>query len=328
MRSSSIGSSRANRADSDLIIGTRGSQLALWQTNHVAGILSRAGISTRLERVVTKGDRYLDQPLAEIGDKGLFTAELDSALLDGRIDLAVHSLKDLPSELPAGLTLATVPKRDHPWDVLAPRSKEITALADVPLGARIGSSSLRRMALMRAARPDLEISSIRGNVETRLQKLHDRKFDAIILAEAGLTRLGLQSHIGARLPLEVMVPAVGQGALGVVCAEHRVELREMLDDLLTDADSLTAVLTERAFLHRLEGGCQVPIGAYCRLVSPEKLELHGCVAALDGSKVVRGRIEAPHGAGVHAGIELAERLIEQGADAILRDIRAARGSRS
>lgn len=318
----------SSKGRAELIIGTRGSQLALWQTNHVAGMLNRAGIATKLETVVTKGDRNLEQPLAEIGDKGLFTAELDSALLDNRIDLAVHSLKDLPSELPAGLALAAVPEREKPWDVLVTRADGICGLHDLPQGARVGSSSLRRIALARAARPDLEISSIRGNVETRLRKLHDQRLDAIILAEAGLTRLGLHEQIGARLPLDVMVPAVGQGALGIVCAESRSGLHDMLAGLLTDPDSLISVQTERAFLRRLEGGCQVPIGAYCRLMSPEVLELHGCVASLDGSKVLRGTIETPRVDAVRAGIKLAEQLIDQGADVILRDIRAAKEDKS
>jgi hydroxymethylbilane synthase len=306
----------------ELIIGTRGSNLALWQANHVASLLSQVGISARLKIIITKGDGNLDQPLADIGDKGLFTSELDNALIADRIHLAVHSLKDLPTELPPEIRLTAVPERGHPWDVLIPQSQGIDGLMDLPKGALIGSSSLRRIAQLLAARPDFTIQSIRGNVETRLRKLHDENLDAIVLAEAGMTRLGLQELIGARLPFEVMMPAVGQGALGIVCASHRTSLRKTLSDALNHRNSFTAAETERAFLRRLEGGCQVPIGAYCHVRLDDTIELHGCVATLDGSTILRDKIEAPLGASTRAGTMLAERLIDLGADNILHDIRA------
>ena len=312
------------RQANELTIGTRGSNLALWQAEHVADLLRSRGLSVRLVTIVTKGDRNLTQPLAEIGDKGLFTAELDDALIKGRIDIAVHSLKDLPSVLPEELCLAAVPRRGSPWDAMVARSGSVRKLSDLPPGASIGSSSLRRVAQVLAARPDLNVLPVRGNVETRLRKLRDENLDAIILAEAGLTRLGLEHHIAFRMSLETMLPAVGQGALGVVCLGSRTELRDLLSAYVTDPRSLAEVLAERAFLRTLEGGCQVPIGAYCLRSEEDTLELHGCVATLDGSTLLRDKMEAPFDAPEVLGTMLAERLIGRGADRILDQIRAAR----
>ena len=305
-----------------VVIGTRGSRLAVWQAKYVADLLDREGISSTLNKIVTKGDRQLVQTPAQIGDKGLFTAELDEALLDGRIDLAVHSLKDLPSELPDGLCLAAVPPRGEPWDVLVPRAKDVSGLEDLPEGAVIGSSSLRRVAQLLAFRPDFKPRPIRGNVETRLEKLEKEGFDALVLAEAGLNRLGLDHRIGARLSPDVMLPAAGQGALGIVCATHRTDLLEDLIGRISDTTSTGVALGERAVLRRLEGGCQVPVGAYGQVGNNHVIELRACVAALDGSMILREKISSPLERSAEAGTMLAERLIEKGADDILDEIRA------
>lgn len=318
----SIQLSSPNREAREVIIGTRGSNLALWQANHVAGLLETVGISTRLETIITSGDRKLEQTPAEIGDKGLFTAELDDALLEDRIDIAVHSLKDLPTELSHGLCLAAIPKRGAPWDVLVPRNRGVGRLEDLPKNATIGSSSLRRVAQLLAVRTDLKVQPVRGNVETRLRKLVDDRLDALVLAEAGLVRLGLEDRIGTRLGPEIMVPAVGQGALGIVCATHRTALRKTLADSLTDPVSFSAALAERSLLRRLEGGCQVPVGAYGRVKTYGAIELLACVATIDGSTILRDKIEAPMERAAEAGTILAERLIDEGADRILKEIRA------
>jgi len=309
-----------NNYHPEIVIGTRGSRLALWQANHIATLLGHHGVVTRLEIISTKGDQDQSTPLPEIGDKGLFTAELDTALIEGRIDLAVHSLKDLPTVLPEELVLAAIPPRGTPWDVLLAHTNDIHDLAALAAGARIGSSSLRRGAQLLAARPDTTIEPLRGNVETRLRKLEAGEYDAIILAEAGLERLGLREHISFRFSLEEMTPAVGQGALGIVCSATS-KVRELLRSQLNDAATESTVKAERAFLRRLEGGCQVPVGGYARLEG-EILHLTGCVASVDGTVIYRDSRSGRAEDGERMGILLAEILIEQGAGRILDELRS------
>lgn len=306
-------------------IGTRSSALALWQANHVADRLRAVGHAAEIVTFTTKGDRILDVPLAEIGDKGLFTHELDRALLDGAIHLAVHSLKDLPTTLPAGLTLAAVTERAEPWDAFIAHPDFAGSLADLPEGATLATSSLRRQAQLLAWRPDLRIVPVRGNVPTRLQKLDASGapeaggWHGVILATAGLVRLGLEDRIRERIDPAVMLPAVGQGALGVVCAEEDVDTASALA-ALGDADTTAAVTAERSLLRRLEGGCQVPVAAWARMDSGS-LHLDGAVAALDGSELVRDAVSGSPEEAASLGVALAERLLEAGASSILDAIR-------
>lgn len=308
-------------------IGTRASKLALWQANHVADRLRAAGHDAEIVTFSTKGDRILDVPLAEIGDKGLFTQELDRALLDGAIHLAVHSLKDLPTSLPAGLVLAAVSEREEPWDAFVAHPGFGGALADLPDHATLATSSLRRRAQLKAWRPDLHIVPVRGNVPTRIAKLDasgapgEGGWHGAILAAAGLIRLGLADRIRERIDPAVMLPAVGQGALGIVCAEGDGRTRAVATDLLGDAATSAATTAERALLRTLEGGCQVPVAAWAR-IEEGALHLEGSVAALDGSKLVRDAISGEVHEAEALGVALAARLREAGAGEILAAIRA------
>ncbi|MCX7602957.1 MAG: hydroxymethylbilane synthase [Bryobacteraceae bacterium] len=293
-----------------LRIGTRGSQLALWQARHIAGRLARLGVETEIEVIRTTGDRITDVPLARVGSKGLFTKEIEEALLEGRIDLAVHSLKDLPVELPAGLALAAVPERESPFDAVVGRRLE-----ELPPGARVGTSSLRRAAQLRRLRPDLVIEDIRGNLDTRLRKLDEGRYDAILLASAGLARLGWKERIAEVLPPEKMCPAVGQGALAV---ETRAEPDAAFSVCaqLDDAAARCAVEAERALLQALGGGCQVPLGAYAELAEG-RLRLRAVVADPSNGEVFEtvreGSAEAPQ----ELGRETALALLEAGARRII-----------
>jgi hydroxymethylbilane synthase len=262
-----------------LVIGSRGSQLALWQAKWIAARLAERGHETRIEIIKTTGDKVTDVPLAKVGTKGLFTKEIEEALLDGRIDLAIHSLKDLPTEVPAGLTLAAVPEREDPRDAVVG-----ARVRDLPAGAKVGTSSLRRAAQLRVTRADLVIESVRGNLDTRLRKLDEGQYQAIVLAAAGLTRLGWANRIAEILSPEVMCPAVGQGALAV---ETRAEgeARDICA-ALDHAGTRAAVTAERAVLAALGGGCQVPIGAYA-VSTGDELRLTAEVIAPDGSHAVR-----------------------------------------
>jgi hydroxymethylbilane synthase len=298
-----------------LRIGTRGSQLALWQARWVQTALKSLEPDLEVELVIikTKGDKILDVPLAKVGGKGLFVKEIEEALLDGRIDLAVHSMKDMPAEIPKGLIIGAVPQRATALDAFI--ALDYAQLADLPQGARVGTSSLRRSAQLLNLRPDLQIQPLRGNLDTRLKKLSTTDLDAVILAAAGLQRLGLAERITAELPPETLLPAVGQGAL---CIESREQ-----DDLvaqrlaaLDHAASRTAVVAERAFLTRLEGGCQVPIAAHARC-STQRLEMTGLVAELDGSRIIKASMEGPADQAHTLGLQLAENLLAQGADDIL-----------
>ncbi|HET6568556.1 MAG TPA: hydroxymethylbilane synthase [Rhodothermales bacterium] len=305
-----------------LVLGTRASALALWQARFVKAELEQSGYDVHLQELTTKGDRILDVPLADIGDKGLFTKELDLALLQGRIHLAVHSLKDLPTRLPEGITLAAVTEREEPWDAFVPHPDYERRLEDLPEGAVIGTSSLRRQAQLKAWRPDLRIVSVRGNVDTRLAKLDASDWHGLILATAGLVRLGMDRRIGQRIDPGIMLPAVGQGALGVVCAEMDTETIELLQGVLHHGPTAWGTQAERAFLRRLEGGCQVPIGAHARLENDE-LVLDGCVAAEDGTELYRGRRTGSPEHAEALGTQLAEILLERGAGRILQQIRTA-----
>jgi hydroxymethylbilane synthase len=289
-----------------LVIASRGSQLALWQARWVAAQLSAAGHPCRIEIVKTTGDKITDVPLAKVGTKGLFTKEIEEALLDGRADLAVHSLKDLPTELPEGLVLAAVPEREDPRDAVVG-----SKLADLPLGARVGTSSLRRAAQLRQLRPDLQVESVRGNLDTRLRKLDEGQYDAILLAAAGLKRLGWGGRIAEILAPEQMCPAVGQGALAI---ETRAGFEgvALLDHPATHA----AVLAERAVLGALGGGCQVPIGAYAT-VSGGSIHILAIVAAPDGTQVIRANAEGAAADAAQIGARLADDLLKRGARHIL-----------
>jgi len=292
-----------------LVIASRGSQLALWQARWVESQLSAAGHECRIEIIKTTGDKITDVPLAKVGGKGLFTKEIEEALLDGRAQLAVHSLKDLPTELPEGLVLAAVPERQDPCDAVIGRK-----LDQLPRGAKVGTSSLRRSAQLRGLRPDLVIESVRGNLDTRLRKLDEGQYDAILLAAAGLKRLGWGGRIAEILPPAVMCPAVGQGALAIeTCAGF--ELPAVLDH----ADTHTAVLAERAVLHALGGGCQVPIGAHA-CVNGDRLQLQAIVAAPDGSQVIRAQSEGEASQAAQIGKALAAELLGKGARELLESI--------
>jgi len=295
-----------------LVIGTRGSQLALAQARWVQERLEALGHPTRLEIIRTTADKILDVPLARIGGKGLFTKEIEEALLEGRADLAVHSLKDLPVELPAGLRLAAVPVRDDARDVVVGRP-----LAGLPAGARVGTSSLRRSAQLRLLRPDLRIEPVRGNLDTRLRKLEAGQYDALIVAAAGMHRMGWSGRIAEYLAPETMCPAPGQGALGVETRAEGEALQACA--VLDDAEARAAVTAERAFLAAMGGGCQVPIGAYAES-RDGNLRLHAVVAAPDGARAVRDSLEGPAGEAVELGRELARAMLEAGAREILEAV--------
>ncbi len=299
-----------------LTLGTRGSLLALAQSNWTASALKANGASeVSLEVIRTVGDQHLDQPLHEISGKGIFTRELDEALLRGGIDLAVHSLKDLPTVLPEGLCIAATPIRVDPRDVVVGPEGASTTLASLREGALVGTSSLRRMALLNAFRRDVTPRTIRGNVDTRLRKLDDGQFDAIILAGAGLTRLGLAGRANEWLERTSWLPAPGQGALGIVTRTDDTETRELVG-ALNDPDSFAAVTAERTFLEALGGGCQVPIGAL-GVPYDVKLRLWGLVASPDGRHVVRGDLTGSLADPQELGHRLAELLRERGAGPIL-----------
>jgi hydroxymethylbilane synthase len=289
-----------------LVIASRGSQLALWQARWVEAQLKAAGHESRIEIIKTTGDKITDVPLAKVGTKGLFTKEIEEALLDGRAQLAVHSLKDLPTELPEGLVLAAVPEREDPRDAVIGRK-----LADLPPGAKVGTSSLRRSAQLRKLRPDLVVESIRGNLDTRIRKLDEGQYDAILLAAAGMKRLGWGARIAEILSPEQMCPAVGQGALAI---EARAGF--VLPAVLDHPESHIAVLAERGLLGALGGGCQVPIGAHAT-VAGGRVRLLGLVAAPDGSEVVRAEAEGPVSESEAIGRGLGAELLDRGARKIL-----------
>jgi len=301
-----------------VVIGTRGSKLALWQAEWVRAALGQRfpGVDFELAIIKTEGDKILDVPLAKVGGKGLFVKEIEEALLQGRADLAVHSMKDMPSEVPARLAIGAVPERESPADALIARNG--LTLGEIPAGGVVGTSSLRRAAQLRHLRPDLEIVPLRGNVETRVRKLESETLAAVVLAAAGLKRLGLEHRVSEYLNEERMLPAVGQGALCIEVREGDARIGPMVAALDHPA-TRTVVSGERAFLKRLQGGCQVPIAGHGRLDGAQ-FTLTGLVADLDGSTVIKHRLEGPAAAAERIGIELAETLLDRGAEEILRNL--------
>ena len=300
---------------SHLRIGSRGSKLALWQANHVAKKLRNQGHEVSIEIIRTTGDAKNNLPFARVDTKGMFTKEIEEALVEGRIDLAVHSLKDLPTTLAAPFTLAAIPERADPADVFA--STRFENFAALPSGSKVGTSSLRRQSQLRAQRRDLEYVEFRGNVDTRLRKLAEGQVEAIILASAGLERLGLTQHVRERFPALVLCPAAGQGAMAVETRSGDSETIAALA-FLDHAATRFCVTAERATLAALGGGCQVPIGIYCEPCA-EGFLITGAVASPDGSSVLRAELEHQHGMSAEVlGETLAQRLLEQGADSLLQ----------
>jgi hydroxymethylbilane synthase len=302
----------------EIRIGTRASALALWQAEWVKAELEKKypGMIVSLTKIKTTGDKILDVPLAQVGGKGLFVKEIEEAMLAHEIDIAVHSMKDVPTMFPDGLHLSCITKREDARDALLTRNN--MKFKDLPQGATIGTSSLRRQAQLMSVRPDFKIQQLRGNVDTRLRKLKEGQFDAIILAAAGVRRLGLAENVSEYLDTAISLPAIGQGALGIEC---RVDDRE-LNDLIAffnHQDTRTCVTGERALLRRLEGGCQVPIACYGQMVNG-KLHLIGLVGSVDGKRIIKDTIEGEAEKAEKLGVTLAEKLLSKGADVILREV--------
>ncbi len=307
-----------NNTRSSLVVGTRGSRLAVWQAEWVQARLKELapGLTVTLQRIKTSGDMILDVPLAAIGGKGLFVKEIEEGLLRGEIDLAVHSMKDVPTVLPDGLDILCVPAREDPRDVLV--SRDSCSLDQLPKGSRVGTSSLRRQAQLLHYRLDLRIELLRGNLDTRLRKLHNGEYDAIVLAAAGLSRMGWSNKVTEYLPPEVSLPAIGQGALALEgrCKDRFVQA---LVEKLEHRPTRTAVTAERALLERLEGGCQVPIAAHAT-VKGDTLIMDGLIASVDGRRLIRDTIQGPASEAQGLGMQLAEKLLAQGGNVILNEI--------
>jgi len=301
-------------------IATRKSPLAMWQAEHVASELKRAhpDLAVEVLGMSTQGDKILDTPLAKIGGKGLFVKELEQAMLEGRADIAVHSMKDVPVELPEALHLPIIMQREDPRDAFV--ANEFKNFNDLPEGATVGTSSLRRHCQLSEARPDLVITPLRGNVNTRLRKLDEGQYAAIILASAGLIRLGLEERITARIGPEQSLPAIGQGAVGIECRADDAEINSLLTPL-HHMDTACCVSAERAMNQRLNGGCQVPIAGYAMLEFGN-IWLRGLVGEPDGSRIIRGEVEGIPSEAEEMGVGLAERLLEWGADEILSTLYA------
>lgn len=301
-------------------IATRRSPLALWQAEYVRGeLLARnPGLNVELVAIATRGDKLLDTPLAKIGGKALFVKELEVAMLEGEADLAVHSMKDVPMEFPEGLFLSTICVREDPRDAFV--SNQYAALDELPQGARVGTASLRRQCQLLSLRPDLQIGVLRGNVGTRLGKLDNGEFDAIVLAAAGLLRLKLEQRIAQYLPIDISLPAGGQGAVGIECREGDERVLELLRPL-HDADTADRVYAERALNHGLQGGCQVPIGCYAE-IDGDQLHLRGLVGEPDGTRVLHTSKSGHRRDAVALGKAAAEDLLAQGADEILATLYA------
>lgn len=301
-----------------IIVGTRSSKLALWQAKYVAGCIKEKYPEKNVEllHITTKGDKILDVPLAKIGGKGLFTKEIESAMLQKKIDIAVHSLKDMPTQLPDGLALAAVTKRADASDAFV--SVKYDSFEQLPQGARLGTSSLRRKAQLLHARSDLKIVNLRGNVNTRLKKLDAGDYDAIILASAGLKRLGFGNRIKQTLPKNICLPAVGQGILAI---ETRADDKEMCQLLkfLHDEESWQASLAERAFLNRVEGGCQVPVGVHA-VMDKDMIIIEAVIASLDGKKLLYDKETGPIDTAASLGVKAAEKLLDAGGLAIMQEI--------
>jgi hydroxymethylbilane synthase len=301
-------------------IATRKSPLALWQAEHVAERLRAVhpGLQTELVRMTTQGDRVLDAPLAKVGGKGLFVKELEQGMLEGEADIAVHSMKDVPVAFPDGLHLAAILSREDPRDALV--STRFPSFEALPARAKIGTSSLRRQCQIRARLPECELVNLRGNVNTRLAKLDAGEYDAIVLAVAGLKRLGLAGRICEVLPPEASLPAIGQGAIGIECRSDDARVNELVR-LLHDGDTALRVTAERAMNERLQGGCQAPVAGYAEL-NGGQLHLRGLVGSPDGREIIRGEASGPRENPGALGIALAEELLARGADRILRALYA------
>ncbi len=309
--------------ESKIRIATRGSKLALWQANHVKAVLERENPGLEVELLVlkTKGDKILDVALAKVGGKGLFVKEIEEALLDGRAEIAVHSMKDVPTDLPTELELAATDVREDVRDALFTR--EANGLDDLPQGAKVGTSSLRRQAQLLHRRPDLEIVSIRGNVETRLRKLQDENLDAVVLAAAGVKRLGYADRVTEYLPVEVSLPATCQGSLGIQIRRDDDRTRKLIE-VFVHRPTAVAVAAERAFLKTLEGGCQVPIAGLA-IVEGGRVKMEGLVGSVDGKRIIRERIEGPEEEAEKLGVQLATVILERGGREILREVYEASG---
>ncbi|MCQ1057885.1 hydroxymethylbilane synthase [Photobacterium sp. DNB23_23_1] len=304
--------------DTPIRIATRKSPLAMWQAEFVKAALEQAhpGLEVELVPMVTKGDIILDTPLAKVGGKGLFVKELEVAMLEGRADIAVHSMKDVPVEFPEGLGLVTICEREDPRDAFV--SNHYENLAQLPAGAVVGTSSLRRQCQLRAQRPDLVVKDLRGNVNTRLRKMDDGEYDAIILACAGLMRLKMEDRIREAIAPETSLPAVGQGAVGIECRLDDERVCKLLA-ALNHQDTETRVLCERAMNNRLQGGCQVPIGSYS-VLEGDQIWLRALVGEPDGSQIVRGEVRGPRDDAEKLGLELADQLLADGAKTILDEL--------
>jgi hydroxymethylbilane synthase len=314
-----------------IVIATRGSKLALWQAEWVKSQLEKIdpGCDVTLNKIKTTGDKILDVPLSQVGGKGLFVKEIEEAMMRGEADLAVHSMKDVPTDLPEGLHLSAICKREDPRDAFITQisnSKfQISNFQDLPQGANVGTSSLRRICQLLNKRPDLTITQLRGNVDTRLRKLDERQFDAIILATAGLKRLGHEDRITEKLPTDVSLPAIGQGAVGIECRVDDEFINNLLKKLNHEETSL-CVRAERALLKKLEGGCQVPIAAYARLDNPglltpdSRLIIDGLVGSVDGKTLIKDKIEGTPEEAESLGKALAEKLLADGAKEILDEV--------
>jgi hydroxymethylbilane synthase len=302
----------------EIIIGTRGSPLALWQASWVKERLEKKhpGLTCTLKKIKTSGDKITDVPLAMVGGKGLFVKEIEENLLVSEIDLAIHSMKDVPTRIPEGLHLPTVTRREDPRDVLISRSGK--PLRGLSAGSRLGTSSLRRMAQLLEHRPDLEFLPLRGNLDTRLRKLKSGGLDAIVVAAAGMRRMGWEGEITEYLDPEICLPAIGQGAIGIECRKGDGAIETLIDPL-NDLSTKVAVTAERAVLRRLEGGCQVPIGAHA-VFSSGILRLRGLVASLDGKRILRAEESGPPEEAESIGERLAQRLLDKGAGEILEAI--------
>ncbi len=301
-------------------IGTRGSKLALWQANWVKSVLEKKFPSTPIELIIikTQGDKILDVPLAKVGGKGLFVKEIEQALLTRHIDIAVHSMKDMPADIPEGLCIGAIPERENPVDVFISRNG--AGFNELAAGSIIGTSSLRRGAQLRHARPDIVIQPIRGNLDTRLKKLESENFDALVLAAAGVKRLNLEHKITEYLDPGIMLPAIGQGALCIEIRKDDSTVGPVVASL-DHASTRAVVAGERAFLNRLEGGCHVPIAGHGR-ISEKQFALTGLVAEVDGTRVIKGEKSGPLDSAETIGIDLAEELLAGGADKILEKLKS------
>ncbi len=304
-----------------LVIATRGSALALWQANHVKARIAATAPDTAIELLVikTSGDQIQDVPLAKVGGKGLFVKEIEQALVEGAADLAVHSMKDVPAELADGLAIACVSARETPWDALCARAP--VTVDTLPHGAKIGTSSMRRQCQLLARRPDLRIEMLRGNVPTRIKKLDDGLYDAVVLAAAGLTRLGMAERITQELPIDISIPAVAQGVLGIETRAADMMVRQLAAAALHDDDANDAVLAERAFLAKMGGSCQTPLAAHAMLRSDGGLKIVGMCGMPDGTRILHAEVGGTREQAEVLGVRLAEDLLAQGAAEILAAIK-------